>query len=172
MVGCTSNLSLSPDELKAIEQPGAADAVWLNSVAPKAMKWYLAQEARLLKQGRPLVADEMELARRMGVQHPEKVRVLALTQFPLPDDPELAAQVKPLGLGSDDAGGFGMGYAVLVKPRFQSQHWLLAHELVHVAQRERLGSEAFVRRYLLELKSVGYARSPLEAEANRMMAEK
>jgi hypothetical protein len=156
----------------ALEQPSAADMAWLNAVAPKAIKWYLAQEASLLKQGQPLPADELELARRMGVQHPEKVRVLVLAKFPLPDDPELAGQVKALGLGSDDAGGFGMGYAVLIKPRFENQRWLLAHELVHVAQRERLGSEAFVRRYLLELKSVGYSRSPLEAEANRMMAEK
>jgi len=146
----------------------AANAAWLDAVAPEAIKWYLAQEARLLKQGRPLAPDEMELARRMGVQHPEKVRVLVLAQFPFPDDPELAAQAKALGL-SDEAGGFGMGYAVLIKPQFEGQRQLLAHELVHVAQRERFGTEAFVRRYLLELKTVGYGRSPLEAEANRMM---
>ena len=95
---------------------------------------------------------------------------ITLRECPLPDDPELGRQVRALGLGSDDAGGFGRGYAVLIKPRFQSERWLLAHELVHVAQRERLGSEAFIRRYLLELKTVGYGRSPLEMEANRMMA--
>jgi len=171
MGGCASNLTPSAEELKAMEQPSAADAAWLNSVAPKAIKWFLAQETRLLKQGRPLAADEMELARRMGVQHPEKVRVLVLAQFPLPDDPELAAQVKPLGLNSDDAGGFGMGYAVLVKPQFEGRRWLLAHELVHVSQRERIGTDAFIRRYLLELKTVGYSRSPLEMEANRTMRD-
>ncbi len=154
-----------------MDQPSAADAAWLNTVAQKAIKWLLAQEARLLKQGRPLAADEMELARRMGVQHPEKVRVLVLAQFPFPDDPELASQAAALGLGSDQAGGFSMGYAVLVKPQFEGRRSLLAHELVHVAQRERLGIDAFIRRYLLELKTVGYSHSPLEMEANRMMRE-
>lgn len=153
-----------------MEPPSAAEAAWLDAVAPKAIEWYLAQEASLLRQGRPLAPDETKLARRMGVRHPEKVRVLVLAQFPFPDDPELAAQAKALGL-SDRAGGFGMGYAVLIKPQFEGERQLLAHELVHVAQRERLGTEAFVRRYLLELRTVGYAHSPLEAEANRMMQE-
>jgi hypothetical protein len=170
--GCAANLTPTSEELRAIEQPSAADVAWLDAVAPKATKWFLAQEASLVKRGRPLTAEETELARRMGVRRPEMVRVLVLAGFPLPDDPELSGQVKALGFGSDDAGGFSMGYAVLVKPRFQSERWLLAHELVHVSQRERLGSETFIRRYLLELRTVGYSRSPLEMEANRKMAEK
>lgn len=170
--GCGAAPALTAEDLRSIDQPSASDAGWLESVAPGALTWLLAQEATLSKQGRPLTADEIELARRMGVRRPEKVRVVVLASFPLPNEPRLAQEVRTLGLGSDDAGGFGMGYVVLLKPRLQSERWLLAHELVHVAQRERLGAQAFVRRYLLELRTVGYRRSPLEMEANRMMAGK
>jgi hypothetical protein len=168
--GCATANAPTADELKAIEHPTGTDAAWLEAVAPEAIAWYLKQEAILLKQGRPLSADEMDLARRMGVQHPEKIRVVVLTKFPSPDSPALAEQLAALGLGSDDAGGFSMGYAVLIKPRFETKRWLRAHEFVHVGQREHLGTEAFIRRYFMEMKTIGYKRAPLEIEAERRMA--
>ena len=43
---------------------------------------------------------------------------------------------------------------------------ILRHELVHVAQYQRLGGiEPFMRRYLTECLTVGYLNSPLEIEA-------
>ena len=152
-----------------MEQPSAVDAEWLNSVAPRAVAWYAQQEAALLPRGRLLTPAEVQLARDMGVQRPEQVRVLVWSDFPFPDDPILAKELKGLGMGSRNVGGFGLGYVVLVKPKYDGERWLLAHELVHVAQRERLGTDAFVRRYLLELRVLGYARAPLELEANQLM---
>jgi hypothetical protein len=135
----------------------------------RATEWFHEQEAALTQRGRPLTATEFDIARRAGVRHPEKVRVLVLAKFPLPSDPLLAQEAEVLGFGSEGEAGRSMGYAVLVKPRFQLSRQLLTHELVHVAQRERLGADGFVRRYLLELKVYGYDRSPMEAEANRKM---
>jgi hypothetical protein len=159
----------SPDELHAVEHPSPEQAAWLDSVAPRATEWYIAQESVLRPRGRPLTADEIEIAKKTGVQHPEEVRVFVLDEFPFPDDPVLAKELKALGLGSRHAGGFTMGYVVLLKPQYDTKRWLLAHELVHVAQRERLGTETFVRRYLMELRVMGYARAPLELEANKLM---
>jgi hypothetical protein len=122
-----------------------------------------------LPRGRRLTADESEVAKRVGVQHPERVQILVLSDFPLPDDPGLAGEIRALGFGSPRAGGRSMGYAILIKPQYEKQSWLLAHELVHVAQRERLGTDMFIRRYLLELRVFGYARAPLELEANKLM---
>ncbi len=151
-------------------KPAPEDLAWLESVAPKAIAWMAEQETALIPQGRPLTSAETVIAVRMGVRHPGDIRLAVLPAFPFPADPLLANEAKALGFGTDREMGRSMGYAVLVKPQFQGAHKLLAHECVHVAQRERLGLETFVRRYLLELRTVGYERSSLEAEANRMMA--
>ena len=166
-VGCSSVRPPSTEELHAIEQPSPANAAWLESLGPLAVAWFSEQEKELLPHGRPLNADEVKIARQMGVQHPDRVRVIIMREFPLPDDPILFKELKTLGLGSPLAGGRSLGYAVLIKPKYENQPWLLAHELVHVGQRERFGTEAFIRRYLLELRVFGYARAPLEIEANR-----
>ena len=167
--GCAVNQAPATATMKAIEQPSAADVAWLDALAPKAIAWMAEQEAALLKQGRPLTAEEIEIARRMGVQTPEKIRLLVLAEFPFPSDPLLAKEARAIGFGSGKEGGRSMGYAVLVKPQFRGARWLLAHECVHIAQRERLGLEGFIRRYLLEMRTAGYEHSPLEAEANRLM---
>jgi hypothetical protein len=53
----------------------------------------------------------------------------------------------------------------MLKPRVAQDKTVLAHELVHVGQHDRLGRAAFLRRYLVEMEVLGYARSPLELEA-------
>ena len=167
--GCSFVRAPSAEELHAVEHPSHSDKAWCDAVAPKAVDWLTGQEVLLLPRGRPLSASEGEIARQMGVQHPERVRILVVSDFPLPEDSYLATEVKKLGFGSPQAGGRSMGYAVLVKPKFEGKRWLLAHELVHVGQRERMGTAEFVRRYLLELRLLGYKRSPLELEANKVM---
>lgn len=169
LVGCSHVRPPSTEELQAVDQPTAAAAAWVDALAPRALAWLKQQETRLSSRGRPLSTTETELARRIGVQHPEQVRVLILTQFPVPADATLARDARTFGYGSPQEGGRTMGYLILVKPRFVDQSWLLAHELVHVAQQENLGQDAFIRRYLLELRVLGYRRSPLELEANRLM---
>ena len=49
---------------------------------------------------------------------------------------------------------------------------MIAHELVHVAQYERLGGiEPFLRQYLRECLTVGYDESALENEARSIVAQ-
>jgi hypothetical protein len=48
---------------------------------------------------------------------------------------------------------------------------LIAHELVHAAQYERLGGILpFLRQYLVECLTIGYANAPMELEAAEMAA--
>jgi len=83
----------------------------------------------------------------------------------LPSNQALAAEAEKFGLGSSLEGGRAMGYVIMLKPQLAENPTVITHELVHVAQHDRWGREAFLRRYLAELEMMGYARSPLELEA-------
>jgi hypothetical protein len=65
--------------------------------------------------------------------------------------------------------GLTAGHGILLGIRHAHDPRVLAHELAHVAQCERLGMRAFALRYLTELLSVGYYRAPLELEADAAM---
>ena len=100
-----------------------------------------------------------------GVSHPKSVRVVVLETFPMPSDPELLFEAERFGFGNPLEAGRTNGYVIMLKPWVAQDATVLTHELVHVSQLDRLGREAFVRRYLIEMEMLGYARSPLELEA-------
>ena len=163
--GCATIHAPTAEELRAVESPSPCNSAWVEALMPAAVEWFSGQEKAWLPNGRPLAPDEIVLARQLGVQYPERVRIVTAEYFPLPEDPLLREQTLAMGFNSPRAGGLSLGYAVLIKPKYANQRWLLAHELVHVAQRERMGTAAFLRRYLLEIHVLGYARAPLELEA-------
>jgi hypothetical protein len=137
----------------------------LETLIPKAFEWYEATEKKLLVQGRSLSKSEVINARKLGVSRPERVRVVILAKFPMPTDRVLLTEAKRFGFGSRAEIGRTMGDAILVKPHGTKDPTVVAHELVHVAQQDRLGKEQFVRQILTELMTVGYEKSPLEIEA-------
>jgi len=163
--GCMAVPKPSAEELQALDAPPAQMAQKVDHLLPRALAWYTAVEAELLRVGRPLTVTEAELAGRLGVRQPDKVRVVVLDRFPMPADPEVLAEARRHGLGSRAEGGRTQGYAIMLKPGLAEDPQVIAHELVHVAQHDRLGRAAFLRRYLLEMEMMGYARSPLELEA-------
>ena len=62
--------------------------------------------------------------------------------------------------------GLALGYAVFVR----ADHWrdraLIAHELVHTAQYQRLGGILpFLQTYIYQCATVGYPNAALELEA-------
>ena len=59
-------------------------------LAPLAYQWAKQQEAYILQHGAPLAAHQLADAGRVGVQYPDRVRVLVVDRIPLPDDEELA----------------------------------------------------------------------------------
>jgi hypothetical protein len=163
---CLSVRPPSAVELAALDSPPPDVVAWLDATVPATVRWYDETGAEMAQRGRPLTEEEAALARSKGVQHPEQVRVVVEKQFPQPADPGLRAKLQFLGLGSKAIGGLTMGYAILLKPQYATKRWILAHELVHVRQLEQMGSAKFMRRYFTETKMLGYARTPLELEAN------
>jgi hypothetical protein len=154
------------DNARDVTPPAARVAASkLEKLLPDAFAWYETVETKLLAQGRPLSESEMGKAMKLGVAHPELVRVVVLRSFPMPSNRALRVEAKRFGFGSSLEIGRTMGYAILVKPQRAKDPTVIAHELVHVAQQDRLGKAQFVRQILSELATVGYEKSPLEIEA-------
>jgi hypothetical protein len=152
-------------ELQALDSPPVDINAKIEYFFPRVLAWYESVEAELLPHGRALSGPELEVARRLGVLNPEKVRVVLLDAFPMPSDPELLVEAERYGLGSRFEGGRTNGYVIMLKPWLAENKTVLAHELVHGSQHDRMGRKAFLRRYLIEMEILGYARSPLELEA-------
>ncbi|MDR2208900.1 MAG: DUF4157 domain-containing protein [Azoarcus sp.] len=152
-------------ELLALDNPPPAVLEKVEYFFPGAISWYEQVEAELLPKGRPLSQRETEFAIRVGVKDPSRVRIVVLNDFPIPSDPELRKEAERIGLGSKSEGGRTNGYVILLKPWTAESNAVISHELVHVAQQDRLGRESYLRRYLIEMEMMGYSRSPLELEA-------
>ena len=137
-----------------------------------AVLWAAEQERLILRDGVPLAPAQIADAERSGVAHPERVRLLAVARIPAPTEPVLAGAAEAAGLVMATASGLTLRYGIFLRSARAHDRHLIAHELVHTAQYERLGGfEPFLRRYLGECLSVGYAESPLEEEAIRIAAE-
>ena len=163
--GCMIVRKPTPQELSALDHPPEFVSRKVDNFLPKVIAWYSQVEQELTPTGRSLTAEETQNALALGVKSPDLVRVVILDEFPMPTDERLLAEAKRYGLGSRAEGGRSIGYLVLLKPRVATSPAVLRHELVHIAQQDRMGKESFLRRYLLELEMMGYARSPLELEA-------
>lgn len=154
---------LTDAQRQALASPPAKVTQEIERYLPRLLGWYAKAEVELLPQGRPLKAAELAIARVLNIHQPDKVRIVVQESFPLPDDAELRREAEASGMGSEDART--MGYAILLKPYLHEDPAVIAHELVHIAQHDRLGREAFLRRYLTELEVLGYEAAPLEVEA-------
>ncbi len=89
---------------------------------------------------------------------------VVVDKIPKPDFPEL----RHMGLGGFvDIPLTGITYknTYYILPNAISNKRLHFHELVHVAQWEKLGADKFIERYIREILSYGYDQSPLEIMA-------
>jgi hypothetical protein len=154
---------LTAAQQQALASPPAKVTQEIEYFLPRLLAWYAKAEAGLLPQGRPLNPAERGIAHTLAIRQPDNIRIVVLETFPLPDDAELRADAEASGMGSEDART--MGDAILLKPYVHEDPAVIAHELVHIAQHDRLGREAFMRRYLTELEVLGYDAAPLEVEA-------
>jgi hypothetical protein len=105
---------------------------------------------------------------RVGVAHPERVRIVVTSDFPATAELALATQLKAqygVDRRTKTPHAETMGYAIFIRPDYANARWVLAHELTHVAQFETLGTERFLHDYLMQLILVGYTYAPLEEAA-------
>lgn len=128
-----------------------------------AIAWANAQSESILASGLPLNESGIEIARRVGVNAPELVRIQWVTQLPVPSDPAFQPLLDSTRLADKD--GLTLGYAIfLVQERTNLK--LIAHELRHVHQYEHLGGvDGFMPVYLEQVARFGYTNAPLEKDA-------
>lgn len=137
----------------------------LFPVLPIIAHWAHRTARRAATAGRPLDAVESLGARRLGVQNPSAVRVVVTPHLPLPGPRWIHRLASRLGFPATECIGLCLGHAIFLHPSsFQPD--VLAHELVHTAQCERLGGlRPFLHCYLAECLTHGYAAAPMECEA-------
>ena len=151
----------------AFASTGQADP--LADFLTKYVAWAETIEAEGQERGTPLTAEQLELAKAVGIQHPKKVRLVYADTVPFPvEDPEMRAVGESMGfIGPgviNNAQAFG--YTIWIRNGFTMDRPALAHELVHVMQIERSASfGAYAREYVPQLLEHGHSNMPLEVEA-------
>ena len=140
----------------------------LPELLPVATVWVERQSALIAELGITLTVETEDLAKRVGVKEPFRIRVAFVDEFPLPDDARLRAAAISLGLFGSWMNGITYGYSVALRKGHHTDRALLAHEFRHVAQYENCGSiAAFLQIHLRDLATVGYEDSPFEIDARQ-----
>jgi len=138
----------------------------LDELLPMAAQWAAEQERHVLCEGVRLSEIELADAKAIGVRNPERVRLLRVDAVPIPADPMLRAAAASINFLTAAPRGLALDYGIFVR----TDHWrdraLIAHELVHTAQFQRLGGILpFLQTYIFQCATVGYQNAPLELEA-------
>ena len=137
----------------------------LPVLLPKAIDWAIARSNEILSHGEPLSETGIKLATAVGVSQPERVRVIAVAELPLPDDAELRSVALETGLLGPDMIGLTLGYGIYVCDGHNDNR-LISHECRHVYQYEAAGSiENFLPIYLQQIAIHGYHDAPFEIDA-------
>jgi hypothetical protein len=138
----------------------------LGTLLPLAAEWAEEQEQRILREGVPLSEQEIADAKAAGVQAAERVRLMTVESIPFPEHPLLKAACAATNFVPRAPRGLTLRYGIFVRSDCRQDRHLIAHELVHTAQYERLGGIVpFLRKYLFECATAGYAAAPMEREA-------
>lgn len=133
---------------------------------PLAARWAETLEARILSEGVLLSEEETADALALGVRAPERVRLLCLASVPTPDDLALRTAAAAVEFLTPATRGLALRYGIFIRVDCWRERGLIAHELVHTEQYERLGGiEPFLRQYLGECLTIGYPAAPMEQEA-------
>src|ERR1700751_1795224 len=126
-------------------------------------------EKTILERGQRLPPENKKDAEAIGIRRVDDVRIAVWDRIPLPSDPGLQQLALQTGLITDRTAGMTFGHGIALKNGPYDRR-LIAHELGHVMQYERLGGiEAFLGEYVKEVAfPPGYPYGPLEREADRM----
>ena len=126
----------------------------------------MRQEASILRDGAGLSGINTLDARRIGVNQPQRVKLLKVPEVPQPKHPALAQAIEATQLISPLTAGLTLRFGIFIRADCWDDRHLICHELVHTAQYERLGGfRPFLTQYLSECLTIGYPEAPLEQEA-------
>lgn len=128
--------------------------------------WAEDEERRVLREGVAPSPLQTADARRIGVKHPDRVRLLETPAMPSPEHPLFQAVVGRSRLIPPETEALTLGYGIYIHTAHRGERSIVAHELKHVAQQEALGGlRPFYRKYLAECFIHGYPNGPMEREA-------
>lgn len=130
-----------------------------------AVAWVCWRQRAILANGVALLPDQCKLAQSVGVRDIGRVRVVVTPQVPVPLPAFAARLARRAGWMPPAIAGMTLGHGIVLRADCADDRRLLAHELTHVAQYERLGVTRFLRQYLREGVWPGYPRGSLEIEA-------
>jgi hypothetical protein len=137
----------------------------LPTLLPLATAWAEGEAKAGWARGVPLDDAGTRLARKVGVVHPERIRVVTVRELPMPTDPLLNQAARAAGLLGPGFAGLTLGHTIFLRAGDERIR-LLAHECRHVAQYESFGSIGlFLATHLRDVARVGYWDSPLEQDA-------
>ena len=137
-----------------------------ETLLPLAVQWATEEEERILREGVPLAEDEVFDAVAIGVRNPKLIRLLPVDEIPAPPHPALKAAAEAIRYLTPAPRGLAFRHGIFIRSDCWRDRSLIVHELVHAAQYERLGGILpFLRKYLFECLTIGYAQAPLELEA-------
>ena len=137
----------------------------LPQLLAPAIAWAEKQSRQAEQEGQNLNPAGLEIAKRPGVQRPERIRMKTVDQLPLPAEPLLRQAAVETGLLGPSMVGLTLGYGIFVVRGYMTPR-LLAHECRHVYQYEACGSIAeFLPVYLEQIATVGYHDAALEQDA-------
>jgi len=138
----------------------------IEELLPLAAQWAAEQERRVLCQGVPLSKEELTDAKAIGVRNPERVRLLRVNSIPVPLHPMLKAAAASINFITAAPRGLALDYGIFIRADHWRDRQLIAHELAHTAQYQRLGGILpFLQTYLGQCATLGYEQAPLELEA-------
>ncbi|MEM7697273.1 MAG: hypothetical protein AAF236_02580 [Verrucomicrobiota bacterium] len=154
---------------------GRIKQLWIDfavsALLPFGTHWVRRQERFILSEGRPLSEWETRWAKNVGVERPEIVRILPVPRVPTPGSWVSLAFSRLFGFVADGPTGMAVNYGIYLDATQATNPSLLVHELVHVAQFEKLGGiRGFLREYLTQWLQDGYWESALECEAREAAA--
>ena len=137
-----------------------------ETLLPLAAEWAATEEQRILREGVALSEQELADAAAMGVREPERIRLLRVESVPMPENRELRAAAEAVHFLSPETRGLTLQYGIFMRWDCWQDRHILVHEFAHTVQYERLGGILpFLRQYLYQCLTIGYANAPMELEA-------
>lgn len=157
--------------MRALFKKISTAALW-RCTLPIAWWWVSRHRRQILENGRPLSADEQSIAEALGIERRDEIRIWSVNLVPSPGGPLLRWLGRIVGISTHGAKGMALGHGIYLEDAQASRRSLIAHELVHVLQYERLGGTwPFLRDYLRQCLRQGYWSAPMEIEAREKAAD-
>ncbi|MES2476902.1 MAG: hypothetical protein V4640_14055 [Verrucomicrobiota bacterium] len=137
-----------------------------------AARWVAWHEQKILRHGVPLTPKSMADATRMGVAHPEKIRLMRVDAIPALNGRLMTMLARWVPEISANTVGLTLGHGIYIRSPWWGNRHLIAHECVHTGQYERYGSAAaFLTAYFTQCIQDGYPAAAMEQEAILRSAE-